>query len=126
MTHSPHPLAEALLPLLETIGGALIPEDEIEPGDVVLEWEGSPSVGVRLTELLSLERLVGGVEDQMGAPLSELGRADKQRAIRMLDDRGAFLLRKSIEDVGEMMGVSRITIYNYLSATKNVDTNDKP
>ncbi len=125
MTHSPHPLAEALLPLLETIGGALIPEDEIETGDVVLEWEGSPSVGVRLTELLSLQRLVGGVEDQMGAPLSELGRADKQRAIRILDERGAFLLRKSIEDVGEIMGVSRITIYNYLNAIKNGDTNDK-
>ena len=38
--------------------------------------------------------------------------------MRMLDDRGAFQLRKSIEDVGEAMGVSRITIYNYLSAIK--------
>ncbi len=124
MTPSSHPLAATLRPLLETIGGTLVPETEIEAGDVVLEWEGSPSVGVRLTELLSLDRLVSGVEDQMGAPLSELGRADKQRAIRILDERGAFLLRKSIEDVGEVMGVSRITIYNYLNATKNGDTND--
>ena len=123
MTPSSHPLAEALQPLLETIGGTLVPEDEIVVGDVVLEWEDSPSVGVRLTELVSLDRLVGAVEDQLGAPLSELSRADKQRAIRILDDRGAFLLRKSIEDVGEIMGVSRITIYNYLSATKNGDTN---
>jgi predicted transcriptional regulator YheO len=34
----------------------------------------------------------------------------------MLDQRGAFLLRKAVETVGEMMGVSRITIYNYLNA----------
>jgi predicted transcriptional regulator YheO len=61
---------------------------------------------------------MANVEAQLGSSLSELDRADKQRAVRMLDERGAFQLRKSIEDVGEAMGVSRITIYNYLSAIK--------
>ena len=36
----------------------------------------------------------------------------------MLDERGAFQLRKAIEDVAAMMGVSRITIYNYLNAIR--------
>ena len=40
---------------------------------------------------------------------------------RILDDRGAFLLRKAVESVGEMMGVSRITIYNYLNAIQADD-----
>jgi predicted transcriptional regulator YheO len=71
-----------------------------------------------LDELVSLERLIDTVEQQLGGSLSELGRSDKQRAVRLLDDRGAFRLRRSIEEVGEAMGVSRITIYNYLSAIK--------
>ena len=50
------------------------------------------------------------------APLAELTREQKQAAVRILDRRGAFLLRKAVESVGEMMGVSRITIYNYLNA----------
>jgi predicted transcriptional regulator YheO len=43
----------------------------------------------------------------------------KQVAVRLLDEQGAFLLRKSIEYVADAMGVSRITIYNYLNAIKD-------
>ena len=45
-----------------------------------------------------------------------LGREDKQRAVRLLDERGAFTLRRAVEDVADAMGVSRITVYNYLNA----------
>ena len=34
----------------------------------------------------------------------------------MLDQRGAFTLRRAVEDVADEMGVSRITVYNYLNA----------
>ena len=119
MNTPPHPLAQAIKPLIDAIGGAVIDPDDVEDGDIELEWEGKPAVGVRLVGLVSLERLVGTIEDQLGSPLAELDRADKQRAVRMLDERGAFRLRKSIEDVGVAMGVSRITIYNYLNATKD-------
>jgi predicted transcriptional regulator YheO len=34
----------------------------------------------------------------------------------MLDERGAFLLRGAVDDMARIMGVSRITIYNYLNA----------
>ena len=33
---------------------------------------------------------------------------------RRLDERGAFLIKKSVEQVAERLGVSRFTIYNYL------------
>ena len=65
--------------------------------------------------------MVAAVEEQVGAPLAELSREQKQAAVRILDQRGAFLLRKAVESVGEMMGVSRITIYNYLNAIHNDD-----
>lgn len=113
-----HPLTKAIEPLLNAIGATVLPIDEIQESDITLDWEGEPAVGIRLEDVVSLDRLIASVETQLGAGLRDLGRSDKQRAVRMLDDRGAFQLRKSIEDVGEAMGVSRITIYNYLSAIK--------
>jgi hypothetical protein len=118
MTSESHPLSRAIKPLVEAVGGSMVNLDDIEGGDIIIEWEGAPLVGVRLADIVSLDRLVATVEEQLGAPLANLDRADKQRAIRMLEERGAFRLRKSIEDVAIVMGVSRITIYNYLSATR--------
>lgn len=66
----------------------------------------------------ALARMINGVEREIGAPLVELSREHKQAAVRMLDDQGAFLLRKAVDDVADAMGVSRITIYNYLNADK--------
>ncbi len=63
----------------------------------------------------ALDRLVAGVESELGGRLPDLSRENKQAAVRLLDDRGAFLLRRSVEDVAELMDVSRITIYNYLN-----------
>lgn len=119
MSDHSHPFAGAIKPLVDAIGATEIPPDDAQDGDIVLVWEGRPVVAVRLIDIVSLPRLVAGVEEQLGSPLAKLDRSDKQRAVRLLDERGAFQLRKSIEDVGEAMGVSRITIYNYLSALKS-------
>ena len=64
----------------------------------------------------ALDRLVASVEHELGGRLPDLPREQKQAAVRLLDEQGAFLLRRSVEDVAELMGVSRITIYNYLNA----------
>jgi uncharacterized protein YqgV (UPF0045/DUF77 family) len=66
----------------------------------------------------ALDRMIAQVEADLGGKLADLDRETKQAAVRMLDDRGAFLLRKAIEDVADAMGVSRITIYNYLNAIR--------
>ena len=62
-----HPLATAIAPLLEQIGAVAVPLDEREPGDVVLHWEGSPAIAVRLPDaglVSALDRLIdGGPED---------------------------------------------------------------
>ncbi|MCL1597695.1 MAG: helix-turn-helix domain-containing protein [Actinomycetia bacterium] len=113
-----HPLASAIEPLLDALGATVVDLDQVTDADITLYWDDEPAVGVRLAGIVSLERLVVTVEGQLGSPLADLDRAGKQQAIRMLDERGAFLLRKSIEDIAEAMGVSRITIYNYLNATK--------
>ncbi|QUH05105.1 helix-turn-helix domain-containing protein [Saccharopolyspora erythraea] len=113
-----HPLATAIAPLLEQIGATAVPAEQRAPGDVVLYWEGAPAVAVRLPgeELTSaLDRMIAQVEAELGAALPELPRADKQRAVRLLEERGAFTLRKSVEAVAKALGVSRFTVYNYLN-----------
>ncbi len=82
-----------------------------------LEWDGEIVAAIRLPPLHgALDRLIEGVEREMGGRLAELSREDKQVAIRLLDERGAFILRRAVEDVADVMGVSRITVYNYLNA----------
>jgi uncharacterized protein YqgV (UPF0045/DUF77 family) len=63
----------------------------------------------------SLERVIAEVEAELGGPLSSLSRADKQRAVRLLEERGAFEVRKSVPAVAEALGVTRFTVYNYLN-----------
>jgi hypothetical protein len=112
-----HPLVAAVRPVLEALGATVIPADDAEAADVPLVWEGDTVAAVRLPPLHgALDRLIEGVEAELGGPLPSLSREDKQRAVRLLDERGAFILRRAVEDLADAMGVSRITVYNYLNA----------
>ena len=62
-----------------------------------------------------LELLLAQVAAELYAPLNQLGRQDKQRAVRLLEERGAFKYRKSAEIVADALGVTRFTIYIYLN-----------
>ena len=112
-----HPLVLAVKPVIEALGAQLVPLEAREPGDLALKWEGTEVAAVRMAPLHgALDRLIEGVEREFGTRLPQLTREEKQRAIRLLDDRGAFTLRRAVEDVSDAMGVSRITVYNYLNA----------
>ncbi|GAA4662469.1 MULTISPECIES: helix-turn-helix domain-containing protein [Amycolatopsis] len=62
-----------------------------------------------------LARLIREVEAQLGSPLADLDRAGKQRAVRLLEERGAFALRKAVVTIASALGVTRFTVYNYLN-----------
>ena len=112
-----HPLVRAVRPVVEAVGASLVAPSDIEPADVPLVWEGATVGGVRMPPLHgALDRLIDAVEAELGGPLPALSREDKQLAVRLLDERGAFILRRAVEDVADAMGVSRITVYNYLNA----------
>ena len=64
----------------------------------------------------ALDDILRMAEREIGTAAADWNRAEKQRVVRMLDERGAFLLRGAVDDIAEIMGVSRITIYNYLNA----------
>ena len=112
-----HPLLTAVQPILDAVGAQLISVDDARISDMALEWEGEIIAAVRLPQLYgALDRLIEQVEKELGCPLPNLSRREKQLAVKLLDQRGAFILRRAVEDVADAMGVSRITVYNYLNA----------
>ena len=114
-----HPLLVALEPVAAAIGAQLLEPPDVEPSDIPLEWDGCVVGAMRMLPLQgALSRLIEGVERELGRPLGELSRENKQRAVRLLEDRGAFLLRRSVDDVADALAVSRITVYNYLNAMR--------
>ena len=131
-------LVAALGPLLDRVGGRIVGPAEAGPDDVAILWDGEPAVFVRLgpqppsqgasaatsaatnagpsADLSDgLARLIADVEAELGGRLSSLGRPEKQRAVRLLEERGAFEMRRSAETVAEALGVTRFTVYNYLN-----------
>lgn len=114
---APHPLVDATRPVVDAVGATFVSVDDAEASDVPLVWDGEVVAAVRLPPLHgALDRLIDSVEAELGGRLPLLSRSDKQRAVRLLDERGAFILRRAVEDVADAMGVSRITVYNYLNA----------
>jgi hypothetical protein len=136
-------LQEALAPLLLRVGGEVV-HDHPEPGDVPVEWHGEVLFHVRLSAPApgaapsapgappsaptvpgvpdltdGLARLIADVEGELGGRLSELPRAEKQHAVRLLEERGAFEMRRSAETVAEALGVTRFTVYNYLNRVRD-------
>ncbi len=103
-----------------------MPLADAEAGDIKLSWEGNVVGAVRLgrsfgtfeeggQEARDVAWHLAAVERECGQPLSGLDRIEKQRVVKMLNERGAFQLRRSVERVAEELGVSRFTVYNYLN-----------
>ncbi len=51
----------------------------------------------------------------VGKPVSALNKADRLKIIALLNQKDAFSFRKSVPFVSQRLGVSRYTIYKYLS-----------
>ncbi|UUU25916.1 helix-turn-helix domain-containing protein [Streptomyces sp. DSM 40750] len=106
----------AVKPLVDAMGGALLPPEEAGPDDVVLAWAGADVVAVRLPQLAeSLDHILAALERKQGKPLAELDRKTKQEIVRTLEARGAFSVRHGVETVASALGVSRFTVYNYIN-----------
>ena len=106
-----------LQPLMLATGAEFIPADVAQTGDITLRIGEQVLGAVRLPALHgALDRVIDSVERELGGKLNQLSRDRKQIAIRLLDERGAFMLRRAVEDIADAMGVSRITVYNYLNA----------
>lgn len=121
------PFVRAVKPLVDAMGGELLPPAEAGPDDVRLAWQGHDVVAVRLPRLAdSLDRILAALEREHGRPLAALDRRTKQRIVRSLEARGAFAVRHGVETVATALGVSRFTIYNYLNREKAAQGGERP
>jgi uncharacterized protein YqgV (UPF0045/DUF77 family) len=114
----------AVRPVARALGGRVVTPDVMSDDAVPLVWAGQVVGAVEKPEAANLRNglamLVSQIEGELGGRLADLSRVDKQRAVRMLDERGAFAIRNAVDEVADAMGVSRVTVYNYLNATRAV------
>lgn len=113
----------ALAPLLNATGAELITPDHMRSTDTPVHWQGEVVGGLRAQSSTDefnrgLDRLIQQVEQELGGQLDELARDQKQKAARLLDERGAFRFRGAVEVVADAMDVSKVTVYNYLAAVR--------
>ncbi|CUR56781.1 conserved hypothetical protein [metagenome] len=112
-------LLEAIKPLLTRIDATVVAAQDAAADDVPLRWDGVTVGAIRLaTAIEGLDALINQVELEFDSTLRDLARADKQEAVRLLEARGAFEFRGSVERVAANLGVTRFTIYNYLNRNK--------
>ena len=114
------PFASVACGPLEAIGeavGALVVET-IKSGatHINLHVASNPESLTGVSLHGALDAMLQAAEREFGVDSADWTRSDKQQIVRMLDERGAFLLRGAVDDIAAAMGVSRITIYNYLNA----------
>ena len=65
-----------------------------------------------------LDSLIEQSIRMVGKPASLMDKGEKVRAIRFLNDAGAFLITKSGPKVCQVFGISKYTLYSYLDEAK--------
>ena len=81
---------------------------------------------VASTELAPISHNVADILDQLidqsvalvGKPVALMNKDDKIKAIRFLNETGAFLITKSGDKVCKFFGISKYTLYNYIEESK--------
>jgi len=96
----------ANLTTVRRAGGDAAPErDEIFAGDI------RDVVSGMVTKILN----------EMGKTPVSMTREEKMEVVRRLEDRGAFLVKRSAEQIAEALDLSRYTIFSYLKEIRRCD-----
>lgn len=93
-------------------------------GQAAMQMMTEPEGGERITEVFTsnvddlLDLLLKDAVASTGKPLAMMNKEDKVAVVRYLDKKGAFLIKKSAEQVADFLGISRFTVYNYLNESQ--------
>ena len=66
-----------------------------------------------------LESMLQDAVEFIGKPTAQMSKADRLRVVQVLDEAGAFELRKAIPTVAGYLGVTRFTIHNYINELRD-------
>ena len=93
-------------------------------GDTIAEVVGTEPSAPREPEPIvrSVADLLDDLIEQsvqlVGTPVALMSKEEKVRAIRYLNDTGAFLITKSGPKVCKFFGISKYTLYSYLDEAR--------
>jgi predicted transcriptional regulator YheO len=93
---------------LQLIGGAL--------GTLMGAPAGLPASGPGPEKSIDelIDEIVADAVAEIGRPVVAMTREDRVRVVRVMNERGLFLIKGSVERVARLLGVTRYTVYNYL------------
>ncbi len=92
-------------------------EQALHSYNAPIEDEKEPEpIATNVADLL--DSLIARSITLVGKPASLMDKAEKIRAIRFLNDSGAFLITKSGPKVCQVFGISKYTLYSYLDEAK--------
>jgi len=66
-----------------------------------------------------LSHLIQLGQEIIGKSPSEMNKNERIEFLRYLDEKGAFLITKSSEQICDLLGISKFTFYNYLEASRD-------
>ena len=72
-----------------------------------------------------LDELIEEAVALVGKPAALMNKDEKVKAIRFLNDAGAFLVTKSGDKVSKYFGISKFTLYSYIDIKNSKRTNKK-
>ncbi len=71
-----------------------------------------------------LDTLIQKSIQSVGMPVGMMGKDEKIKGIRYLENKGAFLIKKSSERIAQFYDISKFTLYNYLEEIRSSNSND--
>lgn len=81
-------------------------------------------VGERPKELVGpdissvLDEMIGEAIAAVGKPVPSLTKPERIQILRLLEERGAFRIKRAADKVSTRLGVSRVTVYGYLDEVR--------
>ena len=92
---------------------AMIPGIGEEGG--AAQSEGAPEEVNHVSEVVTdlIDKIIGDKD------VSRLRREEKLELIRFMDQKGIFLMKGAVDQVGTRMGISRVTVYSYIDEVRD-------
>ena len=94
-----------------------------ELGEILLtnDKQAEPQKIINVNDVL--DELIEQSVQLVGKPVLMMNKEDKVKAIRFLNESGAFLVTKSGDKVAKYFGISKYTLYSYIDANKKQEEN---
>ena len=94
---------------------------------IMMDYTLQSLIGTKDDKPEKITKDVNGLLDELieqsvrlvNKPVTQMNREDKIKAIKFLQDKGAFLITKSGDRVSKYFGISKFTLYNYIDVKEN-------